>query len=461
MTLWLAAAALTAAVVCLLLWPGRQRNDGGSAGGHDLAVYRDQLAEVERDAERGLIDARQVEAARTEISRRMLAAEGAAESGRGRPWLSGRWLRLAVVALVPLAALALYLPSGRPDLPSQPFASRDRSGEDALMAALRETEVLAAALAENPEDAAGWVELGQRYRELGRPDQAIPALARAIGLTGGDPIVTGFYAEALVEAAGGVVTEDAVRAFESVTERLPGNPRAQYYLALARAQAGDDAGALRRWQDLAAASPEGAPWLPATEAQIRHSAERLGLDPDAEMPEPLAGDAAPRGPTAADVAAAQSMTPQEQAEMIRGMVDGLAARLEDDPDDLAGWIRLGAAYRVLGQAVDAAAALSRAVALAPEDPEVLGAYGDALLDTAAGRELSPDFISVMDRLLAMNPNDTRALWFLGARALADNRPRRAAELWQRLLDQLEPGTQAYQTVREFLASVSPEEPADP
>ncbi len=458
MTLWLAAAALTAAIVLLLLWPRTRAGDDESAGGHDLAVYRDQLAEVERDAERGLIDARQAEAARTEISRRMLDAAGRQDGAPGGTRSSGRWLRLAVAALLPLAALALYLPSGRPDLPSQPFASRDQSGQEALMAALREAEALAARLAESPEDAAGWVELGQRYRELGRPNEAIPAFVRAIGLTGGDPIVTGFYAEALLEAANGIVTEDAVRAFESVLERLPGDPRARYYLALARAQAGDDAGALQRWQELAADSPAGAPWLVSTHAQIRGTAERLGLDPDEAVPEPLAADAAPRGPSAADVAAAQSMTPEEQSEMIRGMVDGLAQRLEDNPDDLTGWIRLGAAYRVLGQAEDAAAALSRAAELAPNDPEVLAAYGDALLDTASGRELSPEFISVMERLLALDPNDTRALWFLGARALADNRPAEAEALWRRLLDQLEPGTEAYQTVREFLASVSPEEP---
>ena len=456
MTLWLAAAAMTAAIVCLLLWP-RRRADEAEAGGHDMAVYRDQLAEVDRDAERGLIDARQAEAARTEISRRMLAAADQ-DTAAGDARRGGQWLRLAVVALLPIAALALYLQSGRPDLPSQPFAARDQSGQETLMAALREAEALAATLADNPQDAAGWVELGQRYRDLGRPEDAIPAFVRAIGLTGGDPTVTGFYAEALVEAGSGVVTEDAVRAFESVLERVPDDPRAQYYLALARAQAGDDAGALERWQALAATSPAGAPWLPTVEQQIRNTAERMGLDPDSQVPEPAQTAAGPRGPTAADIEAAQSMTPEEQAEMIRGMVEGLASRLEDDPDDLTGWIRLGAAYRVLGQAEDASAALARAVELAPEDPEVLGAYADALMDTAAGRELRPEFIAVMDQLLALDPNDTRALWFLGAKALADNRPDEATALWQRLLGQLEPGTQAYQTVREFLASVRPEEP---
>ena len=457
MTLWLAAAALTAAIVCLLLWP-RRRDAEAEAGGHDLAVYRDQLAEVDRDAERGLIDSRQAEAARTEISRRMLAAadQGEAAGGTVR---GGRWLRLAVVVLVPVAALLLYLPSGRPDLPSQPFASRDQSGQERLLAARQEAEALAARLEENPEDAAGWIELGQRYRDLGRPDQAIPAFVRAIGLTGGDPVATGYYAETLVEAAGGAVTEDAVQAFEAVLERLPGDPRAQYYLALARAQAGDDAGALSRWQALAAASPADAPWLPTTQEQIRRTAARLGLEPDNQVPDSAAAtDTGPRGPTSADIAAAQSMTPEEQAAMIQGMVEGLAGRLEDNPDDLAGWIRLGAAYRVLGQAEDATAALARAVDLAPQDPEVLGAYADALMDTSAGRDLSPEFISVMDRLLALDPNDTRALWFLGARALADNRPDDATALWQRLLTQLEPGSEAYQTVREFLASVRPEEP---
>lgn len=329
------------------------------------------------------------------------------------------------------------------------------------MAAVREADALARSLAESPDNPAGWVELGQRYRDLGRPNEAVAAFARAIGLTGGDPTITSFYAEALVEAGNGMVTEDAVRAFESVLEQQPGEPRAQYYLGLARAQAGDDAGALERWQALAASSPAGAPWLPTVHEQIRRTAERMGLDPDEQVPEAQTaglGPRVPRGPNAADIAAAQSMTPEEQAEMIRGMVDGLAERLEDDPDDLAGWIRLGAAYQVLGEADEAVAALARAAELAPDDPEVLGGYADAMLNTDAGRTLAPEFLSVMERLLAIDQNDVRALWFLGARALAENRPREAETLWRRLLDQLEPGTEAYQTVSDFLASV---EPADP
>ena len=81
-----------------------------------------------------------------------------------------RWLRLALVALLPLVALALYLPTGRPDLPSQPFATRDQSAQEMLMAAMREADALARTLAETPDNPAGWVELGQRYRDLGRPE---------------------------------------------------------------------------------------------------------------------------------------------------------------------------------------------------------------------------------------------------------------------------------------------------
>lgn len=463
MTVWLAAAALTAAIVCLLLWR-RPASEQDEDGAHDLAIYRDQLAEIDRDVERGLIDARQADAARTEISRRMLSAADRGEIGTATARHSGRWLPLAVAAALPLAALALYLPTGRPDLPSQPYASRDQSGQESMMAAVREADALAQTLAADPENPAGWVELGQRYRDLGRLNEAVAAFARAIGLTGGDPIVTSFYAETLVQLGEGMVTEDAVHAFESVLERLPGEPRAQYYLGLARAQAGDDAGALERWQALAAASPSDAPWLPTVHEQIRNTAERMELDPESQVPDSLPPGAGaqtalgPRGPDAADVAAAQSMTPEEQAEMIRGMVEGLASRLQDTPDDLAGWLRLGAAYRVLGEPENAADALSRAAALAPEDPEILGAYADALLDTAAGQTLAPEFIAVMEKLFALDQNDVRALWFLGARAMAEGRPQEAEELWRRLLDQLEPGTEAYQTVREFLAGVEPEEP---
>ena len=142
----------------------------------------------------------------------------------------------------------------------------------------------------------------------------------------------------------------------------------------AKAQAGDLAGALQDWIDLAAIAPPDAPWLSAVREQIARAAADLGTDPStlapsAEvadlLPEGTAGTTRPSlpGPTREDVAAAADMSAEDRAAMVRAMVERLAARLEEDPDDIDGWRRLARAWSVLGEARKAAEARARAEAL--------------------------------------------------------------------------------------------------
>ena len=456
MTLWIAAALLTVGAVMLLLVPLVRRHGAGrDRADYDLRVYEDQLAEVGRDLSRGLIDQTQAGAARTEISRRILALS-TPDGAPAPPHSGGRALALALAVLVPVAALAIYLPSGRPDLPGQPFAQRDSTDRADRQEMVAAAEALRRQIDAAPADPVAWVELAGRFQALGRAREAADAYARAVGLTGGDPLLTGLYAEALVEAGNGMVTEQARLAFDAVLAALPGDPRARYFLALGRAQAGDDLGALAQWQALAADSPADASWQPVVRQQIVRTAERLGLDPAAQLPEPRPARAA-SGADRAGLGAAAAMTDDEGAAMVRGMVDGLADRLEREPDDLEGWLRLADSYQVLDEPDRAADAMARAAALAPEDAGVLTAYSDALLQTTAGQTLSADFMAVMERLLELDGDNIKALWFLGVRALADSRPREAEALWQRLLAQLEPGTPEYDAVRDRLDSLTPAE----
>jgi cytochrome c-type biogenesis protein CcmH len=464
MIFWIAAAAVTAAAVAALLRPLlRPRGPAADPAEHDQAVYRDQLAEVERDRARGLLDDAQAEAARTEIGRRLLAAADRQQRGRApaeapRVSRANRRLALILAVLVPVTALAVYVPLGAPELPSQPLAQRDPAEREAFRAALAEAEALARRLDEQPDDAAGWIELAQRYDALGRYSESSDAYARAVGLTEGDPVITAAYGEALVNAAAGTVTDQAVAAFEEALAARPDDPRARFYLGLARAQAGDDAGALDRWRALMADTPADAPWLPMLRERIAAVAGRLGLDVAAAMPEP-APPARPQtgagAPALSDdqMAGAAGMTAEERTEMIRGMVEGLAARLEREPDDLEGWLRLANAYRVLGEPARAAEALARAAGLAPEDPGVLAAYGDALLESAAGDTLPPQFVAVMERLLALDPDSPRALWFLGIHAAVEGRADDAEALWSRLLAQLEPGTPEHTALERQIAAL--------
>jgi cytochrome c-type biogenesis protein CcmH len=287
---WVMAAALCAGVVAALVRPllrpapaARPRAD------HDRAVYRDQLAELERDLGRGLIGAGEAEAARTEIARRLLAAADQPEPAASMRKRRQPVLALALMVLLPVLTLALYLPLGRPDLPDQPFAGRSQTPAEPPVPAqvLKAVETLAARLSAQPDDLPGWMLLARSLGKLGRFDESVEAWRAALKLAPEEAELRGTLAEALTTAEQGTVGDEARRLFEAVLAQQPGDPRASHYLALARAQAGDFQGALERWQAMVRATPANAPWLPMIQIRIKDMAVRLKLDPAAALPPPL------------------------------------------------------------------------------------------------------------------------------------------------------------------------------
>src|SRR3954469_13457407 len=122
MVLWIAFAALAAAA-CLPLLFALRRPASAGAERSAVAIYKDQRGELEHDVERGVIQPDEAQAARTEIVRRLIKADGSpAERGRPHPGLRAA-ATVAVVAM-PIAALALYLVLGSPNLADQPLAAR-------------------------------------------------------------------------------------------------------------------------------------------------------------------------------------------------------------------------------------------------------------------------------------------------------------------------------------------------
>lgn len=376
MTLWIAAGgliALTLAVLLIALL--KARPPAAARGDYDVAIYRSQLDEVERDVERGILAPDLAEAARLEIKRRMLAAAGGADpqtaaspTGAVAPVWRGAILALVVV-LVPAASIGLYLLLGSPTMPDQPLASRSATTQTAGREQA-EMERLTARLAQQmenqPDRVDGWLLLGRSLRTIENYDEASRAFERALALTGRAPDVLSEYGEILVLAHGGRVAEPAKRIFEETLKAAPAEPRARYYLGLAKAQQGDPRAALQDWVDLIAMSPPDAPWLADIRREIQGVATAAGIDakalvPSAGLPAPAAATPPP-GPSAEDAKAAAEMSPDERAAMIRGMVEGLAERLEDQPDDADGWRRLARAYEVLGDSEKAKDALIRAEA---------------------------------------------------------------------------------------------------
>jgi cytochrome c-type biogenesis protein CcmH len=207
---------------------------------------------------------------------------------------------------------------------------------------------LAEHLQENPENLEGWALLTRAYRNLGEWNFAVESWRRVLLLKGETASAQDWaqMAALLVQNAEGQVTPRAEEVARRALRIDPDEPEARHLLALAKAQNGDLAGAVEAWEEILEKAPPGAEWRPAIAQYLATARARM---------------AAPQtGPSSEEVAAAAAMNPDERAAMIEGMVEGLAARLEDQPDDPQGWLRLARAYGVLGRKDDARSALNQA-----------------------------------------------------------------------------------------------------
>jgi cytochrome c-type biogenesis protein CcmH len=433
---WLVAAAMLAAMLGRLLWPLLRRDSRPppTAASYDVAVYVDQLAELERETARGVIGEVEAAAARLEIERRLLAAGRPAATAR-RPVTGPRTALVAGLAIVlTAAALGLYLELGAPGMESQPFAQRAQPGSDTQDLASA-TDQLARRLSDNPADPQGWMLLGRSYGELGRFADSAAAYRAAVDRKPDLPGLQSAYGEALILAAAGAVTEPARQAFAAALKQDPGDPRARFYLAMADAQAGRADQALDQLVKLEAEGPADAPWLPMVTSQIDRLARAAGKDP-ATLPgrrpptsPPAAGTAPPLDPET--MAAAQAMTPEQRAAFVRSMVDRLAERLKQQPGDLAGWVRLAKAYGVLQRDDQARDAWRHAAALAPDDSGVQLGYAEALL--ATGGTPPPEFAATVTKVLAREPENRLALYYAGVAAATAGHADEARRHWQHLL----------------------------
>jgi len=383
---WAIAALLVILILGILLWPLVKRVRGNNAPreAYDINVYKDQLQEIDADLERGLLSPDQGEAARTEIKRRMLAAadSGEQESVPETPKSGG--LTIAIFSIsAALGAVFLYLSLGSPAEPDQPFAGRDArkvaSQTQQQKSLIQATTKLVAHLQRNPDDLRGWTLLARTYLSQGHYAKSASAFEKAYQLSDGDPDIGVDYAESLSLVAESVVTEEAHAIFMKVLERDSANTKARYYLGMFEAQQGNVGAALQAWIDLRALSQGNAPWLPIVNEQIAQAAKQLGIDATTIKPTPeaealavtvrkeyektQAEKATAPSLTNADVRAAMGMSTGDRNQMIRSMVERLAAKMEENPEDKDGWLRLERSYRVLGETALADKAAARAAKL--------------------------------------------------------------------------------------------------
>jgi cytochrome c-type biogenesis protein CcmH len=369
---WIIAGSLVLVALILLLTPlvrgaGRASDQGESV----VALFRRQLSNLETEIAQGRLDPEEAADTRAEITRRMLAAADQESDdlrrGGGRssemPWRIGA--AVGIAGLLPAAALAVYAAVGTPAAidPARGAAAGGEGPHDRAKLAAA-AEQLKERLQREPGHLEGWVLLGRTFASLERFADARQAYDQAIGLAPNEPRLHAELGEFIVLTAGGVVTPEAQAEFAKAGD----DPRARFYGAEAALQRGDREAAKSALKALLAAAPAEAPWRQAVAERLAEIApdEQPPSGPAGGSPSPIPAGSQPSagspsaGPSSRDVAAAQSMSPEERQAMIRGMVDRLAARLEQNPDDKEGWNRLAHAYDVLGEPEKAASARTRA-----------------------------------------------------------------------------------------------------
>ena len=362
MTLWFVFELMTVAAIFAVLWPlgrGARPDNQGS----EVVVYKDQLTEIERDLASGLIAAPEAEAARVEISRRLLAA--ASSETVSEPTSSLKWRRTAaVLALVglPLVAIGVYMPLGSPRLQDFPLAQRERGSGSGMARSLENLVVqVEQHLEKNPADGRGWNVLAPVLQRLGRFDDAVRAYRNSLTYNGESPERRSDLGEAISAAAGGVVTAEAKTEFERAHALDADDPKANYFLGLAAEQDGRKDEAATIWRALLAKAPADAPWRPV----VQSSLARVG---GGTMPA-LSDET---------IAASKDMSEGDRGAMVRGMVERLATRLKQNGDDVEGWLRLVRAYLVMGDRDKAVGASSDARQAVAKDGERLRQLNEGL-----------------------------------------------------------------------------------
>ena len=353
MEFWLPALLLTGLSALALLF-GARGSSALSTSSNDakLAIYRDQLNEIDRDMAAGLLPHSEAEAQKTEVSRRMLAT-ARQDSGVVAPEPS-RNLRLLLALAVSLLAVPAYLQLGKPmmrDVPRDIRLANAQANQDlpAMIAQVEEH------LWNKPNDASGWQILIPNYMSMERYADAANAMVQVLRLKGPDASLYANFAEAMTLSNKGLMGPEAVSAIEEALKLDGKLPKARYYKALSIAQSGKKDEALAAYKTLLAESAPDAPWRPMVSEEITRL-ETSGVAPQISTEQ---------------MASAEGMTDADRNEMIRGMVDGLEEKLQQNANDLEGWLRIIRARTVLNEPEKAKAALAIATTTFKQDEKAM------------------------------------------------------------------------------------------
>lgn len=388
MELWLPVTILCLGILAWLLLPSMKlAQTNAKRAEYDINVYKDQLAELEREAAEGRIEGSELDAARLEIQRRLLAASEDKEQTTKDASKGGTMPIFIAAGAAPVLAIAFYMYNGSPDIPDFPMSERPeimraadaQANAHAGQQAPSMDEALVSLekrLQENPDDVEGWILLARSYAGVGNAPKAAEAYARAVPLTDRNPALLADWAEARLNAQEGRFTEEVFNDFSEARQNDPSLAKPWFYIGLDMAMGGNFEGAVQTWTDLMLIAPDNPQLKQALTQQINKAAEEGGIDLSSVAPSDFAKQiktqaqalqtqqapqlsapaATPPGPSQEDVQAAQEMSTEDRSAFIRSMVARLAERLEENPNDPEGWQRLIKAYEVLGDTDKAAEA---------------------------------------------------------------------------------------------------------
>ncbi len=390
MQVWPVLTMLCSAAAVAVSYPLIRRYElTGQRAARETAIYESQLAEVESDLGAGNISAPEAEHAKSEIQRRIVQATRISENHRP---VTPAWRRLALAStagLVILGSVNLYAMLGRPDLarvtppplpaPAQAASVAPATPAAAAPAGAGQVSDMVARLSERlrsqPDDAEGWRMLGWSLFNLQNYAESASAYKKALALDPANADYKSSYAEALVQAADGMVTPEAQKLVSEVLSKDPKEFRARFYAALAREQAGDQGAALDQWLALLQDAPDDAGWREDVKARIAALGQATGRDVSAAL-------ALPSLPASQQNA---SLSPSEKNAMVDGMIAKLAQKLAANPRDRDGWAMMIRSLTVKGDKAAAEKALADALAIFKDDPQTV----QGLKDVASGTSGTP------------------------------------------------------------------------
>jgi cytochrome c-type biogenesis protein CcmH len=415
------AALLTLLVVAWFIHPlfRSPKSNGVSAEKLNVSIHRDQLSALETDLARGIISQQDFETTRDELQLRLLddteSFEASPKQSTTGFWSSKRTAAALAVSL-PVMTFGIYLQLGTPAA-INPVASTAASVNDPQVQKMIDS--LVAKLKANPDNPEGWAMLARSYKVVGRLPEALQAYEKAGQSVHNNPDILVDYAEILAMQANNNFIGEPKKLVDEALALNPQHPMALMMAGVAAYQHADFTGAVTIWTKLLALLPPDSPDAQQIQANIADAQSKAGQ---------RTGESNQLPPVPEGTAAA--MTPDN----INQMVDRLAERLKNNPNDLAGWARLARAYKVQGRQEDAAKAYAKTGKLMDSDPDLLTQYADLLAMQTKTLQGKPS--ELVNKALSLDPKHPMALMMAAQAAYQSGQYTKAISHWETALTTL-------------------------